>query len=331
MKKLAVVTTGGTIGSSAEGGIIRVSERENPAVTRAMAGREYDVFSPINILSENALPATWDRIARAVRALDWEEYAGILVTHGTDTLCYTGAALAYTLGDVPIPIVLVSAAYEPDDPRSNAFANIQGAVDFIRTGGLRGVFAAYQNGGEPCKIHLAARLEEVTACGARLDSYGGAPLGTIQAHQFIPEQVPANPSAEALNQRRKPAFPTGIAFDRSVALIKAYPGIDYGALDPTGYAAVLHILYHSGTGRTEGAGSLPECIRRCAGMGIPSYFTPAHRGDRYSTTQQLIDAGAIPMPGISTAAAYVKLVYGCNTPGAPADLPTRDLCFETVE
>ena len=331
MKKIAVITTGGTIGSSTDNGIIRVSERENPAISRALAGQEYEVFSPINILSENARPETWDRIARAVRTLHWEEYSGILITHGTDTLCYTGAAIAYTLSDTPIPIVLVSAAYEPDDPRSNAQINVQGAVDFIRTGGLRGVFAAYANDGDPCRIHLAARLEEITACGACLHSYGGAPLGTISDHRFIPKLTPQNPTAQELNQSRKPAFPTEIAFDRRVALIKTYPGIDYNTFDLTGCAAVLHCLYHSGTGQTEGRGSLTEFIRRCSAQGIPSYFTPAHRGARYSTTQQLIAAGAVPLPGVSAAAAYVKLVYCCNTPNAAADLPLRDICFETIE
>lgn len=330
MKKIAVITTGGTIGSSTQAGIIDVSQREHPMVGRALAGCGYDLFSPLNLLSENARPDTWNQIARAILSLDWADYCGIIVMHGTDTLCYTGAALSYLLSHIPIPVVLVSAAYEPDDPRSNALTNMQGAADFIRTGGLRGVFAAYSNGGR-CQIHLASRLEEITATGAQLHSYDGAALGEINGRTFIPFSAPLNPTPEALNRVRKPIFSAHTKFEHPVALIQAYPGIRYSAIHPTGCRAVLHRLYHSGTGPVVEPDGLTAFIRRCARAGIPSYFTPAHRGDQYSTTQAIVEAGAIPLPGVSTPAAYVKLIYFYNTPGIAPELITQDLCFETVE
>lgn len=328
MKKIAVVTTGGTIGSCTEGGVIRVSKQRNPVLGRALSGVEYDVFSPINILSENANPQTWNRIAQFILDLPWTQYSGIILMHGTDTLCYTGAALAYLLSHTPIPIVLVSAAYEPDDPRSNASVNLQGAADFIRTGGLRGVFAAYSNGG-PCLIHLAARLDEITAFGAQLHTCGGDALGKIEGRSFIPA-IPRSAMMQ-FNQPRTPVFSADTPLRNHVALIQTYPGIRYGTIDPTGYSAILHSLYHSGTGCVEGADSLAAFILRCTGLGIHSYFTPAHPGDQYSTTREIIDAGGIPLPAISTPAAYVKLVYFYNTPGASAEILTQDLGFETIE
>lgn len=330
MKKIAIITTGGTIGSSTQGGTINVSQRRNPVIDRALGGIEYEVFSPLNILSENARPDTWNRIAKAVLSLRQEDYTGIIILHGTDTLCYTGAALAYLLSHLPIPVVLVSAAYEPNDTRSNAFINMQGAVAFIRTGGLRGVFAAYSNGGD-CEIHLAARLEEITAWGAQLHSYGGAPLGHITGHVFIPNRSPLNPTTASLNQIRQPVFSAETEFRNAVALMKTFPGICYGQIDLAGYRAVLHSLYHSGTGPVSSTDSLTDLIHRCAEAGIPSYFTPAHRGDQYSTTRAIIAAGGIPLPAISTPAAYVKLSYYYNTPGAASELITQDLGFEILE
>lgn len=330
MKKIAVITTGGTIGSTTQGGTIHVSQHQNPVIGRALDGLEYKVFSPLNILSENARPDTWNQIAQAVLSLRWEDCAGIIIMHGTDTLCYTGAALSYLMKHIPIPVVLVSAAYEPDDPRSNALINMQGAADFIRTGGLRGVFAAYSNGGD-CEIHLAARLEEITAWGAQLHSYGGAPLGHIAGHVFIPNRSPLNPTAASLNQIRQPVFSAETEFRNAVALMKTFPGICYGQIDLTGCRAVLHSLYHSGTGPVSGEDSLTDLIRRCAEAGIPSYFTPAHRGDQYSTTRAIMAAGAIPLPAVSTPAAYVKLAYYYNTPGAAPELITQDLGFEILE
>lgn len=46
MKKIAVVTTGGTIGSCTEDGVIRVSNRENPVLSRALAAWNTMFFRP---------------------------------------------------------------------------------------------------------------------------------------------------------------------------------------------------------------------------------------------------------------------------------------------
>jgi L-asparaginase len=37
------------------------------------------------------------------------DYDGIIVTHGTDTLGYSAAALAYALGNGTVPVCLVSS------------------------------------------------------------------------------------------------------------------------------------------------------------------------------------------------------------------------------
>lgn len=66
-------------------------------------------------------------------------YDGIVVTHGTDTLQYTSAFLAYIFDGLNVPIVLVSANYPLDDSRSNGFENFVGAIDFIKSGSGNGV------------------------------------------------------------------------------------------------------------------------------------------------------------------------------------------------
>lgn len=329
MKKIAVITTGGTIGSSTQGGVIQVSGRRHPMIGQVLEGLTYDLFSPLSLLSENAVPETWNRIVRFLRSLNTGDYSGLIVMHGTDTLCYTAAAAAYLMCDTPIPIVLVSAAYEPDDPRSNARINLQGAADFIRTGGVRGVFAAYSNGAE-CEIHLASRLEEISDYGARLRSWGAGLLGTIQNRRFQPARG-AEALLQAAAQAAPPLFSPNTPLTGDVLLIKAYPGLNYSRIDPRGSRAILHALYHSGTGRTHGEHSLMDFIRQCTRLGIPSYFTPAHRGDPYLTTRQVMDAGAIPLTGIGTPAAYVKLVYFYHTPGLSPDLLRQSLCLDVLE
>ena len=54
-----------------------------------------------------------------------ENYEGIIVTTGTDTLAYSSAALGYAFGELSVPMVTVSANYPLSDERSNGFSNFE--------------------------------------------------------------------------------------------------------------------------------------------------------------------------------------------------------------
>ena len=56
---------------------------------------------------------------------------GIIVTHGTDTLPFTAAALGMCFAYAKVPILLVSSNYILDDPRANGLTNFTAAVDYI--------------------------------------------------------------------------------------------------------------------------------------------------------------------------------------------------------
>ncbi len=57
---------------------------------------------------------------------------GIILTHGTDTLHYTAAALSFILEDLPIPVILVGAQRSSDRGSSDAAMNLICAVEFIK-------------------------------------------------------------------------------------------------------------------------------------------------------------------------------------------------------
>lgn len=58
--------------------------------------------------SANATPVDWDRIARIVHE-EHERYDAFVVTHGTDTLAYTSAALCYALEGLMKPVILTGS------------------------------------------------------------------------------------------------------------------------------------------------------------------------------------------------------------------------------
>jgi len=56
---------------------------------------------------------------------------GIIITHGTDTMHYSSAALAFILGDLPVPVVLVGSQRSSDRGSSDAGLNLVSACYFI--------------------------------------------------------------------------------------------------------------------------------------------------------------------------------------------------------
>lgn len=64
---------------------------------------------------------------------------GVIITHGTDTMHYTSAALSFMLQDLPIPVILVGAQRSSDRPSSDAFLNLVSAVKFIVNSDYAGV------------------------------------------------------------------------------------------------------------------------------------------------------------------------------------------------
>ncbi|NHW88830.1 MAG: Glu-tRNA(Gln) amidotransferase subunit GatD [Archaeoglobales archaeon] len=122
-----IISTGGTIAS-------RVDYRTG-AVTSQFTAEE--IISDIpelaeicnisaellyNILSENMKPSYWVELARRVyEAL--KNYEGVIVTHGTDTMHYSSAAVSFMLS-TPKPVIFVGAQRSSDRPSSDAAMNL---------------------------------------------------------------------------------------------------------------------------------------------------------------------------------------------------------------
>ena len=161
--KIKVIFTGCTIGSAAKDGRVDLDEGANRRLLEMFyaergAGQEFDCEEPVSMLSENVHEEQLHAIYAAVKATDPAMYGGIIITHGTDSLCINAHYFALTLCNAGLPIVLVSSLYPLEDARQNGLKNFTAAVDFIRTTRAKGVFVAFANGDAPADIHLASRL-----------------------------------------------------------------------------------------------------------------------------------------------------------------------------
>ena len=138
MKKILIVLTGGTIGSQAEGECVNVTDTSPYRLLRLYKEtygqkeadeEEFEVIQPMAILSENMDLEAWSRLCRVMWDIPCEKYAGVIVTHGSDTLSYTSALLGLLLGHVEIPVVLTASNYPLGEKGSNGLTNFRSAVE----------------------------------------------------------------------------------------------------------------------------------------------------------------------------------------------------------
>lgn len=144
MKKLMLLTTGGTIASlQGENGL--VPEMTAEEILRHVPGFdvpcEIDSKALLNIDSTNMQPEYWVEMAKAVHE-HYEDYDGFVITHGTDTMAYTSAALSYMLQDLDKPVVVTGSQIPISFQKTDAKRNIADAVRFAceEIGGVYVVF-----------------------------------------------------------------------------------------------------------------------------------------------------------------------------------------------
>lgn len=257
LNRICVIFTGGTIGSDSDGKNVSLSGASKKMLIemyRKTAGDDvrFDVLSPINILSENMQKSDLKKLYDCIKGVNYSDYDGVIVTHGTDTLCFTVNWLSQVLCDIPVPLVAVSALYPLTDKRSNGVKNFAGAVTFIRKSGLRGVYCAFANDNENCKIHLGSRLAYPDEIDGFYHSALGVHFAEIAGGEVIYNTSRVLPSASDI--RANAAKPIGSGLCDEIMLITMRSLLNFAVYDfsNTKPKAVIIELSHSGTVCTVG-------------------------------------------------------------------------------
>jgi glutamyl-tRNA(Gln) amidotransferase subunit D len=92
-----------------------------------------------NIQSEMMRYHHYNILAEAIAEEIKKGVSGIIITHGTDTLHYTSAALSFMLDNPPVPIIIVGSQRSSDRPSSDAKQNLLSALFFITTTHWKGI------------------------------------------------------------------------------------------------------------------------------------------------------------------------------------------------
>ena len=125
MKNILMIATGGTIASKNTGAGLApalTSEELLSCVPEIAEICRVETLQLFNLDSTNLNPKHWLSIAAAIEE-NYGKYDGFVVTHGTDTMAYTAAALSYLVQNSPKPVVLTgsqkSAYLRDTDARKN--------------------------------------------------------------------------------------------------------------------------------------------------------------------------------------------------------------------
>ncbi|MEZ6241918.1 MAG: asparaginase [Phycisphaerales bacterium] len=134
MRRVTLISTGGTIEKTYDEASGALSNRASivPRMLRRLRLEETQVNS-VQLMHKDSLDLTDDdrrRIVEAVRlhADGAERGDGVVVLHGTDTLCETGDLLARELSAIKIPVILTGAMRPYEMARSDALQNLTEAI-----------------------------------------------------------------------------------------------------------------------------------------------------------------------------------------------------------
>ncbi|MDN5331341.1 MAG: L-asparaginase [Tepidanaerobacteraceae bacterium] len=330
-KRIAFLATGGTIASvpGPEGLRPAFTEREMLALLPELSDiAQIEGRLVMNIDSSNMQPEDWVTIARTVNEALFD-CDGVVVSHGTDTMAYTAAALTYMLMYLKKPVVLTGAQKSIGEEKSDARRNL---VDSFRVAasGRSGVFVVFDGkvifgdraskmktssfdafwsvnapyAGKVCEGAVGWDEEALKAEGGRI-----AKVWNLIAERggINPEEKEARPAA--LYDR----------LDPGVLLIKLYPGIEPEVLlfaKEKGYHSVLIESFGAGGVTFRPPRNLLPAIRELVESGITVAVTtqvPFEGVDLtlYEVGVKALEAGVVSMGADTREAALAKLMLKC--------------------
>ena len=300
--KILVIFTGGTIGSRLENGWIGPNESlKHTLINNYRSAYADDIefipLEPYSILSENLSANKINILIKTVCENLNSDYDGIIVTHGTDTLQYSAAALSFAVGEKSIPIVLVSSNYPLSDERSNGNANFAAAAKLIKSKLGNGVYVAYKNDGECVKFHRGTKLLAHREADDAVFSMGGCEFTEQDIDNGLKVNIPSD------NNVALGCFE--LCRDPKILVIDAHPGDNY-AYSIERYNAVILKPYHSGTLNTSNTAFISFC-KKAKSNSIPVFVANVRSGDWYESSKKYNNLGLIPLLNSTFITSYIKV------------------------
>jgi glutamyl-tRNA(Gln) amidotransferase subunit D len=319
LPRVALISTGGTIAS--------IIDYRTGGVHAALSANDLYVSIPeladhasidpevlMSEYSENLRPEHWTLIAEKIaEKIKTSKYRGVVVSHGTDTMHYTAAALSFALQNLPVPVVLVGAQRSSDRPSSDAALNLLGATIFATRSEYAGVFVVMHGGTSDDIIacHRGTRVRKNhTSKRDAFESIDMSPVALVRNNEIEMQQKDQNELDKVFSDK---PFEAKTRFEDRVILLKYYPGFDPTLIEHAinvGYRAIII----EGTGLGHVGNQCFPALKKAIDAGIMVCMTSQCIWGRvrmtvYDTGRDLLDIGVIPLSDMISETAMVKAMW----------------------
>ena len=314
---IAMVITGGTIASRYDpktGAVKWLTDPEN------LFKFYPELFEKVNVLkvdvpfmkgSENMDFKDWKKIAKSVEGfLNDQNISGVIVTHGTDTLHYTSAALSFFLGKLNKPVVLTYSQRSIDRASSDANLNLQCAALAAISDIAEVMIIGHANSNDDfCYALAGTKVRKLHS--SKRDAF--KPVNVKPFAKIYPNKIER---VLDYNVRNKCRVKVDLKFEEKVGLLKFYPGQDPGILDyyvKKGYKGLIIEMVGLGhvatkESRNPWTNKLKEVVKK--GLVVCAVCQTIYgRLDPlvYSTGRELMETGVIYLKDMLSETALCKL------------------------
>ena len=309
MKKILLLTTGGTISSRPgnDGLVPDIKSHDILALLPEIENHfNVDCKDILNLDSSNIQPEEWQLIAHAV-ADNIDNYDGIIITHGTDTMAYTASALSFMLKNLHKPVVLTGAQIPIEQMFTDAKRNLQTAFAAVDSGIPKVMIAFYD------KIINGARAVKVRTLGFNAFESISAPyIGEVFA-----DGVHWNKNLPSMPVDK---FHLEDKLCTDVFVLKLIPGTN-----PEIFDMLLHMNYRGAGGTHFERRNLLPKLKKLVDKGITVVARSQCLYEKsdfsiYEVGRKLLACGVIPGKDMTTEAIVTKLMWALGKTDDPEEI-----------
>jgi L-asparaginase len=251
--------------------------------------------------SANARFADWNRIAEVIFA-GQSRYAGFVVTHGTDTLAYTAAALCFALVGLARPVIVTGSMLPLEAAGTDARQNLGDAL-LAATRAPAGVWVQFAGklmaGARVCKAHSHAADAFTARVGGPSLRMGTPALLAYGAPEIAVLSMAPNTSPRAF--------------------AAALGAVDGAVLRVFGAGTIPNDLdIEAALMAASARGALMIAVSQCESGGLAL--------GTYAAGAAMARSGVVDGGPITESAAYAKLAHALSHGGR--DILASDLCGE---
>ncbi|VVB76740.1 Glutamyl-tRNA(Gln) amidotransferase subunit D [uncultured archaeon] len=323
LPKVSLLYTGGTIGSKVDyktGGVHMLIKPEELlyAIPELSGIAEVEIRDLMSIASEDMTYKEWQRIAKETAEALNSGARGVVITHGTDTMHFTSAALSFMLECLNAPVVMTGAQRSSDRGSSDAFMNAICAVSLAAKSDVAevGICMHANTSDDLCNLIRGTKARKMHT--SRRDAFrpvNGRPIARIDVGGKI-EYASGYKKISDTEARVKAI--TG--FEPKVALIKVHPNSDPDVLEyylGKGYKGAIiegtglgHVPIAPSDKKYSWLGAIKRAVDAGMLVGMTSQCLNGRVNTNVYTNLRLIHgAGAIYCEDMMPEVAVVKLGF----------------------